>query len=132
MALAERLVGTWSLDSYVVFEEDGVQRAPLGPAPAGLLIYAGDGFMAAQLTRPHGLVPAYIAYCGTYDVDPDGARIVHHVTASIVKEWIGRDLARTLRLSDDLLMLGARVAEPDGTATRHELTWRRAVRARTP
>jgi enoyl-CoA hydratase/carnithine racemase len=122
--LAERLIGTWSLDSYTVSLPEGRSKRPLGPEPRGQLIYGTDGYMSAHLARgddePGG---PDIAYGGQYVVDEERSRVVHHVTVSLESSWIGRDLCRDIRWDGDLLVLSVELAETDGELATHTLTW---------
>jgi hypothetical protein len=66
----------------------------------------------------------YIAYFGTYDVAPEGTRVVHHVQGSLNPAWVGGDQVRGLRFDGERLVLSAAVAKAGQTVT-HVLTWER-------
>lgn len=127
-----RLLGSWSLDDYEVVRADGVRSRPLGPSPSGMLVYAPDGAVSALLCRTaHADAGdqasdgrSYIAYAGTYSVDDAGARVTHDVDVSLIPEWRGRSLQRSIGWDGDRLILTADVVDPRGAAT-HVLTWRR-------
>ena len=124
--LAERLVGTWSLDSYEVTSPDGARRQPHGVTPRGQLIYGRDGYMSAQLSASShdDRAAPDIAYAGTYLVDEPHSSISHHVNVSLAPSWIGHDLRRAVRWDGELLVLSVDLPEPDGGRSNHELTWR--------
>jgi Lipocalin-like domain len=115
LAIAELLIGTWSLVSYDVVAADGTRGQPLGREPAGLLIYGADGFMSALLTGQGNA----ISYSGSYAVREPDATVVHRVLVSIEPGWLGHDLSRDVRLEDDRLILSTVYR-----AETHELTWR--------
>lgn len=46
--LRQRLLGAWTLDSYLEIDaETGVRHAPFGDAPLGLIVYTADGYMSS-------------------------------------------------------------------------------------
>ena len=49
----------------------------------------------------------FIAYFGTFDVDPAATEVVHHVQACLVPSWVGQDLRRKYRFSGNRMMLSA-------------------------
>ncbi|MEV6563898.1 lipocalin-like domain-containing protein [Streptomyces kronopolitis] len=82
------LVGSWRLESYVDVHEDGsTSEGPLGPAPAGLLIYSADGHVSVSMMRTtdgpsRGRAPAisFMGYAGTWQLS--GRQAVHEVSVS--------------------------------------------------
>ena len=97
------LVGTWRI---ILFEDldGGTATYPFGEKPAGFLMYAADGHMAALITDPalppcvppaikpysqlpvctvsqmQGILERSVAYWGTYSVDAAAGVVVHHVS----------------------------------------------------
>lgn len=136
--IGARLVGMWRLVSYDTTEADGRRGKPYGEA-VGRLEYDAHGNMAGQVMRPgrarveigdgsaaqvRAAYLGYIAYFGTYEVVPDGTRVVHHVQGSLNPAWVGGQQVRALRFDDDRLVLSAHVMKAGETVT-HTLTWER-------
>ena len=133
-----RLVGNWTLLSYVTEHPDGSRGKPYGEA-VGRLSYDAHGNMAGQVMRPGRLEVApgqwgaqevrsayagYIAYFGTYEVNADEGTVVHHVQGALNPGWVGGDQVRRIRFEDDLLILSTDVPK-GGVLVRHTLTWKR-------
>ena len=133
-----RLVGNWTLLSYVTEHPDGSRGKPYGDA-VGRLSYDALGNMAGQVMRPGRLEVAprqwgaqevrsayagYIAYFGTYEVSAAGDAVVHHVQGALNPGWVGGDQVRRMRFDDDLLILSTEV-QKDGALVRHTLTWKK-------
>ncbi|MGY0061928.1 lipocalin-like domain-containing protein [Streptomyces sp. LZ34] len=143
-ALADGLVGAWTLASYVTADADGGHAEhPLGADAQGVIIYTADGFMSVQISssgRPaysdgalHGGTPperaaaavGYLAYAGTYSVADDV--VTHQPTTSLFPNWEGADVPRRARITGDTLTLD--LIEPilkNGRERTGTLTWRRA------
>jgi hypothetical protein len=88
---AADFVGTWNLASVEERTEAGEWEATsvqMTETPVGILIYDDVGNMAVQITgNPRGqenssevpgMVNGYIAYYGTYEVDPQAGTVTHH------------------------------------------------------
>lgn len=139
---ASALVGVWELTSYRVLRDDGVVAEPLGASPCGIGVYTPQGTVSAQLMRPgrtrfgDGRRPGidaidpelvvaacagYIAYGGTYVVDPAGGTVAHHVQCSLIPDWEGTVLTRSYEVSGDILVL----RPPAHRGQQAELRWRR-------
>jgi hypothetical protein len=137
---ANPLVGTWRLVSFEARNADGRVTHPYGPNPQGLLTYTTDGRMAGQLgraDRPRLAVAdwlaasdteiaaaarGYVAYCGTYEFRDN--TIVHRVDLSLMPNWIGGELVRSVVLNGDTLTISTPypVGGQQQAAT---LVWRR-------
>src|SRR5260370_2552403 len=108
VALKDELIGTWRLISYVETPVDGSpQRFPLGEKPEGLLLYAPDGYMSAQLMRPgrrkfssgdmfRGALEeyadeaiGYLSYSGPCHVAEVTITLQHSITVSLFPGWRG-------------------------------------------
>lgn len=79
MSDLERLIGAWRL---VALETGGRSaQASGGQKPDGLIIYAADGWMSAQIIstgeRDDGTVDHH-AYFGPYSVDEAASIVTHH------------------------------------------------------
>ena len=133
-----RLVGNWTLLSYVTEHPDGSRGKPYGEA-VGRLSYDAHGHMAGQVMRPGRLEVApgqwgaqdvrsayagYIAYFGTYEVNEAQDTVVHHVEGALNPGWVGGDQVRRMRFDGDLLILSTDVRK-GGALVRHTLTWQK-------
>ena len=133
-----RLIGNWTLVSYVTEHPDGSRGKPYGDA-VGRLSYDECGHMAGQVMRPGRLAVApgqwgtqevrsayagYIAYFGTDEVNDAGDTVIHRVQGALNPNWVGGDQVRRMRFDGDLLILSTDVPK-GGALVRHTLTWRR-------
>jgi hypothetical protein len=133
-----KLVGHWTLLSYITENADGSRRQPYGHA-VGRLSYDAHGHMAGQVMRPGRLDVApgqwgaqevrsayagYIAYFGTYEVNEGEDTVVHHVEGALNPGWVGSDQVRRMRFDGDLLILSTDVPK-GGAMVRHTLTWKK-------
>jgi len=127
------VVGIWRLVSMARPDSAAGSNLYWDERPTGLIIYTGDGHMAAQLydsrrprlgvrwelARPEAARTAYaglITYFGTYSVDRASATITHNVQGAMAPDWIGSTLVRIYRfLTPDRLEL--RIVT-DGTGQR--------------
>jgi hypothetical protein len=134
----QRLVGSWTLLSYVTENPDGSRGKPYGEA-VGRLSYDVHGNMAGQVMRPGRLEVApgqwgaqevrsayagYIAYFGTYEVTPAEDTVIHHVDGALNPGWVGSDQVRRMRFEGELLILSTDVPKA-GATVRHTLTWKK-------
>jgi hypothetical protein len=92
------LTGTWRLVEWTA--GDG---HPLGADAVGRLLYSGDGCMAALLARADGFSDA-LAYSGTWEL-LGGEEVVHHVSVSTRRSFVGADLVRAVSWEGDDLVL---------------------------
>jgi hypothetical protein len=140
-SLRDRLLGAWSLQDYVACTEEGRVHHPLGADAPGLLVYTASGHMTAQLMAtdrprwpragdedrlPHiaAIAESYLAYAGTFEVDEIGGTVVHHVTLSLLPNWVGRPQHRLVDLDGDRLVLSVGGATAGAPPT-HRLSWAR-------
>ena len=65
----------------------------------------------------------YIGYAGRYTIDADAGRVIHHVEAAFLPDWVGTDMIREYRFEDDILTL----RPPAVGGTTPVLRWRRAI-----
>ncbi|HEX5475526.1 MAG TPA: lipocalin-like domain-containing protein [Vicinamibacterales bacterium] len=136
--LEQRLIGTWDLVSYETVDAEGGRGRPYGDA-VGRLDYDAAGHMSGQVMRPNrarvelgeggaqqvrAAYTGYIAYFGTYDVEPDGRTVIHRVRGSLNPAWVGGEQRRAMHFDGDHLVLQADVTK-GGTIVHHVLTWRR-------
>lgn len=147
--VAEALVGSWSLVSYLTRSDDGMIGHPLGDDALGLLLYTSDGHMSGHLMR-NGREPFQeprqepvgrsgtdaevrrafndvFGYGGTYTVDEARSQVHHHLEVCVLPGWTARTLSRSVEFSGDhealTLTSGVRVVE--GVPQYAELRWRR-------
>ena len=114
------LTGTWELVEWLGSSESEVVH-PFGADAAGRLIYSDDGFMSAFLARADGWSDA-LAYSGTWELRGE-EEVVHHVSLSTRRSFVGADLVRAISWEGEDLVL---------TTPRHDgwvgrLRWRRAA-----
>ena len=136
--MSDRLVGNWTLLSYDSIHPDGSTGKPFGEA-VGRLSYDALGHMSGQVMRPgrspvarteagirrlRAAYTGYIAYFGTYEVDPANDTVIHHVDGALNPAWVGGRQVRKMRFEGDLLILEAALERSEGVL-RHVLTWRR-------
>lgn len=140
--LNEDFVGSWQLVDYVTHLPNGEWTEPLGPEPYGLGTYTAAGFMSAHLMRrgrtllgnarpdPAAIEPGllaataagYIGYTGRYAIDRNARRVVHHVEAAFLPDWVGTDMIRDYSFENGLLLL----RPPAAAGAVSVLRWRRA------
>jgi Lipocalin-like domain len=125
--LREQLVGAWRLVSYVEKDvETGVEDAPMGEKPEGIIMYTPDGYVSAQLCTsgrhnfadgdqyrgtPAEYVDAassYMAYSGPFYLDETKHMLQHEMNISLFPNWKGQRQMRLslVRLSLWLLQMG--------------------------
>jgi hypothetical protein len=144
--LRELLVGAWRLVSYVETDVDtGVEDAPMGPDPQGIIMYTPDGYVSAQLCTSNrqdfasgdpfkGASPEYVAaastylaYSGPFYLDEVNHVLQHQMDVSLFPNWKGQRQIRIFSLSGNVLHLSTdkpmRFAGGTKTAM---LTWHRA------
>ena len=140
--LKEDFVGSWQLIDYVTLLEDGTRIEPLGASPYGSGTYTEAGWMSAHLMRrdrrrlghtrpaldrlPSDLLTetaaGYIGYAGKFSVDSESSRIIHHVEAAFIPDWIGTDMIREYQFAEGILTL----RPPAVGGASSVLRWRRA------
>ena len=136
--MTDRLIGNWTLISYVTEGPDGSRGKPYGDA-VGRLSYDAYGNMAGQVMRPdrtkvtpgdwqsqqvRSAYAGYIAYFGTYEVNDAGDTVMHHVQGSLNPGWVGGTQVRRMRFDGERLVLSTHV-EKGGAMVNHVLTWKK-------
>ncbi|MBL8138990.1 MAG: lipocalin-like domain-containing protein [Acidobacteria bacterium] len=140
-AARREVAGTWALVDHRTTLAGGEVRQNFGPAPEGLFIFHPDGHTAVQIVNPHrpevlpesaaeadlrALHRTYLAYFGTYDVDPATKRIVVHTTADLNPMNTGVDQIRYYSFEGDLMYLQPPPAPgAAGGQQVSRITWRR-------
>ena len=146
-SLREALIGAWQLVSCVETDvETGEILLPMGPHPAGFILYTPDGYMSAQLSSPDradfasgdmyrgtpedyvAAGTSYLAYSGPYRVDEARRTVEHGMAVSLFPNWQGQRQVRIAELEDDTLVLATdgptRFA---GSLKTARITWRRTT-----
>jgi len=121
---AQRIVGTWHLQTRTVTRPDGtaIVDPVLGEKPTGRLIYDAGGAMSLQMMRAGRkdaisspanardtanarVILGYDSYFGRYTVDEKAGTVTHHVEGSLFPEDVGDDWVRPFTLQGDTLTL---------------------------
>lgn len=139
---AAPFIGTWRLVS-AEFQKSGEIHFPLGEHPEGLLIYDNCGNVAVQLMelgrRPlasgdqRGGMPeeireafeGYVAYFGTFTVDPKAGTVIHQIRGSLLPNWIGGSQIRFYEVDDCTLTLRTPPIQSGGREITGILVWRK-------
>lgn len=138
----DRLVGTWKLVSASSIASTGEQsEIPYGAGPTGLLTYTQDGRVTSLISyggrKPLSMAagPAklqqeqaeafntFLAYAGKYSLDGD--KVTHHVEISLIQNYVGRDLVRSIRFEGDKITLITPPTPINGMIQTVELVWQR-------
>jgi hypothetical protein len=131
--LAERIVGTWSLVSYVLRRARGADVFPLGADPLGFISFTRGKRMSVQMSArerapfavrgllSHGTLDelaaaarGYLAYAGPYDVDEERNTLSHFVEVSLYPNWVGTTQLREATIDGARLVLAAPESRDDG------------------
>jgi hypothetical protein len=136
------VAGTWTLVDHRTTLATGEVRHSFGPAPQGFFIFHPDGHTTVQIVNPdrpqaapataaeadlRALHRTYLAYFGTYDVDPATRKIVVHTTADLNPLNTGADQIRYYSFEGDLMYLQPPAATgAAGGQQVSRITWRRA------
>ena len=143
----EALIGAWQLVSCVETDvETGEIFLPMGPHPAGFILYTPDGYMSAQLSSPDradfasgdmyrgapedyvAAGASYLAYSGPYRVDEARRTVEHGMAVSLFPNWQGERQLRIPELDGDTLVLATdRPTLFAGSLKTARITWRRAT-----
>ena len=138
--MKEKLLGSWTLEDYAFEFDDGSRQTPYGDNPIGRLHYSGNDqvfvhMMAANrapldcdTTTASGeaartALGTHISYCGTYWVKDNA--VCHHVTISMLPDFVGQVLRRDVKLDGSRLTLSAPNASFGGKRGVAILKWRR-------
>jgi hypothetical protein len=137
----DKLLGTWILASSEFRRSDGQVVYPFGKDAKGLIVYDAHGYFAAQLMSAHrpnfavndrdkgtpeelkATFEGYLGYFGTYEIDEQQARAVHHVLGSSFPNWEGGDQVRFFELDNDHLTLKTPPLTVGGVSIVGVLTW---------
>lgn len=85
--VTRRFLGTWRL---VGFSQNAEPHPAYGSEPTGTIRYEADGKMAVQImpdaervSQDAGAIPGYIAYFGSYRIDPQARTVAHERTGNV-------------------------------------------------
>jgi len=114
----ERFVGTWFLQDIETLTESGewVPFEQAGPNPFGIIMYDNIGNMTVQIVRNDRSVPdpenviaeivnGYVAYAGTFEVDPGAGTVTHHRLMHINPDLDDLSVVRYYQFGEDTLTL---------------------------
>ncbi|MBN1221655.1 MAG: lipocalin-like domain-containing protein [Candidatus Aminicenantes bacterium] len=122
---SNQLVGTWKYISLVGKSSEGEVYHPYGENLFGMLMYDSKGYMSMLLMNPDrpkfasgdmmkgtqaelkAAFEGFDAYCGTYIVDPEKARVIHNLHGSKFPNWVGTAQVRFFKISGDRLRITA-------------------------
>lgn len=140
-AARREVAGTWALVDHRTTLATGDVRQAFGPSPQGLFVFHPDGHAAVQIVNPdrpdvspdqaaeadvRALHRTYLAYFGSYDVDPATKKIVVHTTADLNPMNTGVDQIRYFTFEGDLMYLQPPPAPgAAGGQQVSRITWRR-------
>ncbi|MCK7625839.1 lipocalin-like domain-containing protein [Streptomyces sp. RS10V-4] len=125
---AAQLTGSWRLLAFHETDAAGTVtgEGPLGPDPRGRLVYLPDGQVSVHMMRspdaPDG-TPSYMGYAGTWRL-VDGRTVVHRITLTPRRDWIGTEQTRRAALAGDRLTLHA-ATRIGGRPHHRVLVWQR-------
>jgi hypothetical protein len=134
------VAGTWELVEHKTTMANGDVRRAFGPTPKGLFIFGLDGYTTVQIVNPERpatsldqasdddartLARTYLAYFGTYDVDPATKKIVVHTTADLNPMNTGVDQIRFYEIAGDTMYLQPPPSQGPGGQQVSRITWRR-------
>lgn len=144
-SIKNELVGSWQLLSYIEISVDGSESLfPLGKKPNGILIYAADGYMSAQIFGRPDENPieqslfidsarfasehrsGQLIFSGAYHIDNRRAIVSHEVMASITPKLIGKTIQRNATFDADVLYLkSVTPVLSNGKMVNSYMTWQR-------
>lgn len=136
------MIGSWHLHKWTCEIDGQFHNYPFGEDAQGIIIYGADGYMSAILSRANrqpfdkpnlvlgtdeekiAAVSGYVSYAGRWRVEDN--KVIHQVTHSLLPNWVGTDLVRTISWQDNKLLLST---EPErtssGKAVVNHLYWER-------
>ena len=137
MKMVDAMIGTWRVVEFADLDKDGKWQYRFGEHPRGYFVYDVTGHVHIQIMKvpalpafpeanltdgkppspEHALAAytAYVAYFGTYTVDPEKCVVTHHVEGSLAPDFTDTHQPRPFRLEGDRMEIG------DGK------TWRRVL-----
>jgi len=146
-AAADRdaFLGSWALISVENRRTDGSVEHPFGTAPIGRITYTGDGLLSAHVMRADrpafagqslyggdagqkaAAYDSYIAYYGSFNVDPVAHTVTHRLTGSLFPNWSGSKQTRFYALEGDTLTLSTPTFKAGDKEISVHVVWRRVT-----
>ena len=132
----DKLLGTWSLKSWIASDDKGNKIYPLSENAKGFIMYTGDGYMSATIMNPDMMQNlssgmslktigsgggSYLSYAGSYSIEGDVA--THHVEIACIPEMIGTKQLRYFKVEGDTLTINSETPLPNGSKASHTLIW---------
>lgn len=145
------LLGTWKLISIkATFPDGNIDKEAFGVNPIGYITYTVEGKMivifsksqrqllsgnsASPLTAAIHSVPieeratafsTFNSYAGSYTLDIDSSKVIHHVEIASIPNRIGKNLTRTFVLNGNQVTLTTPPSKSDNKPKIFALTWER-------
>ena len=110
--LLDNLIGTWFLQEWDCTIDGRFHNHPFGKEATGMINYTAGGRMSAILSKLNRapltvaslaqasdaekiqVVDGYVSYAGDWRVEGD--QVIHSVDFSLLPNWVGTDLIRTI------------------------------------
>ena len=139
-ALAQQVVGIWSLVAQSVERPDGSRVERFGTNPKGVAFFDRGGRFSMIMARPdlpkiasnnamtatdaenRAITQGSTAFFGTWWVDEATRTMFNRIDASTYPNWDGTDLKRTLAVSGDEM----KICVPSQIGGTSCASWRRA------
>jgi hypothetical protein len=139
-----RLIGTWHLISYETRGADGSVVYPMGREVIGLIMYAPDGYMSANLMVPGrpaftggaastantaelaAASAGYFGYAGRFEVDESAQTVGHRIDVALVPNLVGTTQLRHVAFDGARLILRGDPAPMAGRVAAPIIIWERA------
>lgn len=134
------LVGTWKLVSVESMTLKGIKNVTaFGQHPTGFATFTENGRMTLIMSddgrKPLSVVDrvsapmperaeafaTFVAYAGRYTVDHD--KVIFHIEASSIQNWVNTDLTRAMTLDKNLLSLKTPTTLKGGVLQTIETDW---------
>jgi hypothetical protein len=141
VSMNDKLVGTWKLVSASSTTPKGKSiENPYGANPEGFLTYTANGRVTALISydgrkslsfgggtkaEQAEALNTFLAYAGRYTLN--GEKVTHHIELSSIQNYVGKNLARSVKFQDDQLTLVTPPTPVNGKVQVVELVWQRLV-----
>lgn len=137
------IVGYWELVKFEAIAEDGDIIYPFGKNVRGLLHYADNELMSAQLGSTmranfnnedfrfgeddeiREAFNGFISYFGKYSINENRNYIIHEVDLSLFPNWMNTRVKRLYEFDNGLLLLKAPKLDYKGIKRTPILTWKK-------
>jgi hypothetical protein len=139
MDVVHQFIGTWELMKWSAKQADGKEVYPYGEDAVGQILYDVKGNMMVEIMKKErklfashdflqgtteeilSAATGFVAYCGSYQIDPVAKQVIHHIKISSFPNWVGKDQIRYYDFKDGLLVLST----PAIATMQHELIWQK-------